>query len=168
METGINMLIEDKKIVVINYTLTTDDGEVLDQSDDGSFAYLHGADNIVQGLESVLTGKTVGDKFNVKILPEEGYGERNDEMVQVVGKEMFESDAELEVGTQFHAEGPDSQPIMITVAAIEGDDITIDGNHPLAGVNLNFDVAVVDIRDASEEEITHGHVHGPDGHHHHD
>jgi len=160
------MQIEDKKIVAINYTLTTDDGEVLDKSDDGSFAYLHGADNIVIGLENALTGKAVGDKFNVKVSPEEGYGDRNDEMVQVVGREMFETDAELEVGTQFHAEGPDGHPIMITVAAIEGDDITIDGNHPLAGVNLNFDIAVVDIKDASEEEIAHGHVHGPDGHHH--
>ena len=160
------MLIEDKKIVAINYTLTTDDGEVLDQSNDGSFAYLHGADNIIQGLETALTGKTVGDTLNVKVQPAEGYGERNDEMVQVVGKEMFESDAELEVGTQFHAEGPDGTPIMITIAAIEGDDITIDGNHPLAGVNLNFDVSIVDIRDASEEEIAHGHVHAPDGHHH--
>ena len=160
------MQIEDKKIVAINYTLTTDDGEVLDKSDDGSFAYLHGADNIVIGLENALTGKAVGDKFNVKVSPEEGYGDRNDEMVQVVGREMFETDAELEVGTQFHAEGPDGHPIMITVAAIEGDDITIDGNHPLAGVNLNFDIAVVDIKDASAEEIEHGHVHGPDGHHH--
>ncbi len=160
------MLIEDKKIVVVNYTLTTDDGEVLDQSNDGSFAYLHGADNIVAGLENALTGKAVGDTLNVKVLPDEGYGDRNDEMVQVVGKEMFESDDELEVGSQFHAEGPDGQPIMITVAAIEGDDITIDGNHPLAGLNLNFDVSIIDIRDASEEEISHGHVHGADGHHH--
>jgi len=160
------MQIEDKKIVAINYTLTTDDGEVLDKSDDGSFAYLHGADNIVIGLENALTGKAVGDKFNVKVSPEEGYGDRNDEMVQVVGREMFETEAELEVGTQFHAEGPDGHPIMITVAAIEGDDITIDGNHPLAGVNLNFDISVVDIKDASAEEIEHGHVHGPDGHHH--
>ncbi len=162
------MLIEDKKIVVMNYTLTTDDGEVLDQSDDGTFAYLHGADNIIQGLETALIGKTVGDKLNVKVLPQEGYGERNDEMIQVVGKEMFEAEAELEVGTQFHAEGPDGQPIMITVAAIEGDDITIDGNHPLAGVNLNFDVAIVDIRDASEEEIEHGHAHGAHDEHHHE
>ncbi len=160
------MQIEDKKIVVMNYTLTTDDGEVLDQSSDGSFAYLHGADNIIAGLENALTGKVVGDTLNVKVLPDEGYGERNDEMLQVVGKEMFESDDELEVGSQFHAEGPDGQPIMITVAAIEGDNITIDGNHPLAGVNLNFDVSIIDIRDASEEEISHGHVHGPDGHTH--
>jgi len=160
------MQIENNKIVVMNYTLTTDDGEVLDQSDDGSFAYLHGADNIIRGLEDALAGKTVGDKMNVKVLPAEGYGERNDEMVQVVGKEMFEADAEIEVGMQFHAEGPEGHPIMITVAAIEGDDVTIDGNHPLAGVNLNFDVSIIEIRDASEEEIAHGHVHGPDGHHH--
>ncbi len=160
------MQIEDKKIVVINYTLSSDEGEMLDQSDDGSFAYLHGADNIVAGLESALTGKTVGDSLNIKVLPADGYGERNDEMVQVVGKEMFETDAELEVGTQFHAEGPEGDQIMITVAEIDGDDITIDGNHPLAGVNLNFDVSIIEVRDASEEEISHGHVHGPDGHHH--
>lgn len=160
------MQIEEKKIVVMNYTLTTDEGEVLDQSDDGSFAYLHGADNIITGLETALAGKTVGDSLNVKVLPAEGYGERNDEMVQVVSKEMFETDDELEVGTQFHAEGPDGDQIMITVAAIDGDDITIDGNHPLAGVNLNFDVSIIEVCDASEEEISHGHVHGPDGHHH--
>lgn len=160
------MQVEDKKIVAINYTLTMDDGEVLDQSNDGSFAYLHGAENIVVGLENALAGKSVGDKVTVKVSPDEGYGDRNNEMVQVVGKEMFEADAELEVGTQFHAEGPDGHPIMITVAAIEGDDITIDGNHPLAGVNLNFDVTIIDIKEASAEEIEHGHVHGPDGHHH--
>ncbi len=162
------MQIEEKKIVVMNYTLTTDEGEVLDQSDDGSFAYLHGADNIIAGLEKALMGKVAGDSMNVKVLPADGYGERNDEMVQVVDKEMFESDAELEVGTQFHAEGPDGDQIMITVAAVEGDDITIDGNHPLAGVNLNFDVSIIEVRDASEEEISHGHVHGPDDGHHHE
>ena len=160
------MQIEDKKIVVMNYTLTTDEGEVLDKSTDGRFAYLHGADNIISGLEKALTGKKTGDNLTVKVAAEDGYGMRNDEMVQVVGREMFESDAELEVGTQFHAEGPDGQPIMITIAAIDGDDITIDGNQPLAGVNLNFDVSIIDIRDASEEEIAHGHVHGPDGHQH--
>ena len=160
------MQIEDKKIAVMNYTLTTDDGEVLDQSNDGSFAYLHGANNIIPGLENALLGKKAGDALNVKVSPEEGYGERNDEMVQVVGREMFETEAEIEVGMQFHAEGPDGHPIMITIAAIEGDDVTIDGNHPLAGVNLNFDVSIVEVRDASEEEISHGHVHGPDGHHH--
>jgi len=127
---------------------------------------LHGADNIIAGLENALTGKTVGDSLKVKVLPADGYGERNDEMVQVVGREMFETDAELEVGTQFHAEGPDGDQIMITVVAIEGDDITIDGNHPLAGVNLNFDVSIIDIHDASEEELSHGHVHAADGHHH--
>lgn len=166
IKLGHSMQIEEKKIVVMNYTLTTDDGEVLDQSDDGSFAYLHGAQNIIQGLENALLGKKAGDSLKVKVAPEDGYGERNEEMIQVVGKEMFESDTEMEVGMQFNAEGPEGQPVMITVAAIDGDDITIDGNHPLAGVNLNFDVSVVEVKDASEEEIAHGHVHGPDGHHH--
>jgi len=160
------MQIEDNKIVVMNYTLTSDDGEVLDQSDDGSFAYLHGAQNIIPGLENALVGKKAGDKLNVKVAPEDGYGERNAEMVQVVGKEMFESETEIEVGMQFNAEGPEGHPLMITVTAVEGNDITIDGNHPLAGVGLNFDVSIVEVKDASKEEIEHGHVHGPDGHHH--
>jgi len=160
------MQIEDNKIVVMNYTLTSDDGEVLDQSDDGSFAYLHGAQNIIPGLEDALVGKKAGDKLNVKVAPEDGYGERNAEMIQVVGKEMFESETEIEVGMQFNAEGPEGHPLMITVTAVEGNDITIDGNHPLAGVGLNFDVSIVEVKDASKEEIEHGHVHGPDGHHH--
>lgn len=160
------MQIEDNKIVVMNYTLTKDDGEVLDQSDDGSFAYLHGAQNIIPGLENALDGKKAGDKLQVKVAPADGYGERNAEMVQVVGKEMFESETEIEVGMQFNAEGPEGHPLMITVTAVDDNDITIDGNHPLAGVGLNFDVAIVEVKDASQEEIEHGHVHGPDGHHH--
>ena len=128
------MQIEDKKIVVMNYTLTNDDGEVLDQSDDGSFAYLHGAQNIIPGLEDALVGKKAGDKLNVKVAPEDGYGARNDEMVQVVGKEMFEADTEIEVGMQFNAEGPEGHPMMITVADVNDNYINIDGNHHLAGV----------------------------------
>ena len=160
------MQITEKMVVTLNYTLKDDDGNVIDSAQDGSFAYLHGAANIIPGLENALTGKTEGDSLSVTIEPAEGYGERNDNMTQVVSRDLFEGDNEIAVGMQFHAESPEGHPITVTVAKIEGDDITIDGNHPLAGVRLNFDVSVVGVREASTEEIDHGHVHGPGGHHH--
>lgn len=160
------MKITDQKIVVIDYILTDENGDILDKSDDGSFAYLHGASNIVVGLENALLGKRINDEFSVSIPPAEAYGKHNPGMQQTVSIEMFDDSKELEVGRQFHAQSPDGQPVTVTIAAIEGDNVTIDGNHPLAGMTLNFDVKVIDIRDASEEEIAHGHVHGPDGHHH--
>lgn len=160
------MLIAENSVVTLNYTLKDDDGNIIDSAEDGSFAYLHGAANIIPGLENALSGKQEGDSLSVTIEPAEGYGERNDNLTQVVSRDLFEGDNEIAVGMQFHAESPDGQPITVTIAHIEGNDITIDGNHPLAGVRLNFDVNVVSIREASTEEIEHGHVHGPGGHHH--
>lgn len=160
------MQIEEKKVVTLNYTLKNDEGEVIDASNDGSFAYLHGANNIIPGLENALVGKAADDELSVSIEPAEGYGERNPEMVQVVDRNMFNEGDEINVGMQFHAQSPDGQMIIVTIADIDGDQITIDGNHPLAGVNLNFDVKVVEVRDATEEELDHGHVHGPGDHHH--
>ena len=160
------MSITEKKVVTINYTLKDDDGNVIDSAQDGSFAYLHGADNIIPGLEQALEGKTEGESLSVSVEPANGYGERNDSMSQVVSKEMFEGDEEISVGMQFHAEAPDGQPVVVTVTHLDGDNVTVDGNHPLAGVNLNFEVDIVTIRDASDEEMEHGHVHGPEGHHH--
>lgn len=160
------MSITAKKVVTINYTLKDDEGNVIDSAQDGSFAYLHGADNIIPGLEQALEGKTEGESLSVSVEPSNGYGERNDSMAQVVSKEMFEGDEEINVGMQFHAESPDGQPVVVTVTHLEGDNVTVDGNHPLAGVNLNFDVNVISIREASEEEMEHGHVHGPEGHNH--
>lgn len=160
------MKISDQKIVVIDYILTDENGDILDKSDDGSFAYLHGAGNIVIGLENALVGKSINDGFSVSVPPAEAYGERNPGMQQTVSIEMFDDTKELEVGRQFHAQSPDGEAVTVTIAAIEDDSVTIDGNHPLAGKTLNFNVKVIDIRDASEEEISHGHVHGSDGHHH--
>jgi len=160
------MQIADKKVVTLHYTLRDDKDTVIDSSEDGSFAYLHGANNIIPGLENALTGKSVDEEMKVTIAPEEAYGERNPEMEQVVPKSMFEGDEGIQVGQQFHAASPDGQEIVVTVVSIDGEDVTIDGNHPLAGVTLNFEVKVISIRDASEEELDHGHVHGPDGHHH--
>ena len=159
------MQIENQKVVTLHYKLTDDKGAVIDQSSDGSFAYLHGANNIIPGLEDALTGKTTGDKFDVSIDPEQAYGARNEAMLQEVPREMFESGADIQVGTQFHAQGPNGETLVVTVVAINDDKVTVDGNHPLAGVALNFDVEVVDVRDATAEEIEHGHVHGAGGHH---
>ncbi len=160
------MTIAENKVVTLHYTLTDDEGTVIDQSDDGSFLYLHGASNIIPGLENALTGKASGDELKVTVPPEEGYGERDDARLESVPREMFPADAEIEAGMQFHAEGPGGEMMTVTVAGVEGDTVKIDGNHPLAGVQLNFDVKVIDVRDASAEEVEHGHVHGPDGHQH--
>lgn len=160
------MQISDKMVVIIDYTLKDDNGTVLDSSTEGNFAYLHGADNIIPGLENALTGKSAGDEVDVSVSPDEGYGEHNETMIQAVPRDMFDSEQEIQVGMQFHAESPEGEMIVVTVTDLEGDDVTVDGNHPLAGVNLNFGVKVIDIREASEEEVEHGHVHGPDDHHH--
>lgn len=161
------MSIGKHSVVTINYTLTDDDGTVIDSSQGGEpLVYLHGAMNIIPGLESALEGKGTGESLQVKVNPADGYGERNDEMVQTVPREMFEGVEDIQVGAQYHAASPEGHPIMITVLEVAEESITIDGNHPLAGVNLNFDVEIVEIREATEEEISHGHVHGPEGHQH--
>ena len=160
------MQIADKMVVTIDYPLKDDNGTVLDSSTEGNFAYLHGAHNIIPGLENALTGKSAGDEVEVSVSPAEGYGERNDSMIQSVPRDMFDSEQEIQVGMQFHAQSPEGEMIVVTVTDVADDDITVDGNHPLAGVNLNFGVKVVDVREASQEEIEHGHVHGPGGHQH--
>lgn len=160
------MQIAQDKAVSIHYTLTNTAGETLDSSIGGeALVYLHGHGNIINGLEAALSGKKVGDKFNITIPPKEAYGEINENMVQVIAREMFEGIDHLEVGMQFHADVSHGTGI-VTIVAIDGDQITIDGNHPLAGEALTFDVEILDIRDASAEEIAHGHIHGQGGHHH--
>lgn len=161
------MQISKNSVVTLNYTLKNDQGDTLDESQDGSFLYMHGSGGIIPGLESQLEGKSVGDSFSAHIEAAEGYGERDDTMVQVVPKDMFEEGHPIEEGIQFHAQSPEGDMLTVTVTKVDGDEITVDGNHPLAGIALNFDVKVEDIREASTEEIEHGHAHGPDGHHHH-
>ena len=160
------MQIGNNKVVVINYTLKDDAGNLIDSSQDGSFAYLHGASNIVPGLENALAGKTQGDELSVVLAPEDGYGPRDDAKQAVVPRDMFPSDAEIDVGMQFHAQGPEGRDLLVTVVGVENDGIVIDGNHPLAGITLTFQVTVVGVRDATDEEISHGHVHGTGGHVH--
>ena len=154
------MQIVDNAAVSIHYTLTNDDGEVLDNSrDDEAMLYLHGAGNIISGLENALLGKVAGDKFNVRIIPEEAYGDFMEDMIQVIPREMFEGIDTIEVGMQFHAD-VSSGTGVVTVIDIDDEGITIDGNHPLAGIALNFDVEVIDVRAATAEEAAHGHIHG--------
>jgi FKBP-type peptidyl-prolyl cis-trans isomerase SlyD len=159
------MQVADNMAVSIHYTLTNDDGEVLDSSiGDEKLVYLHGGGNIISGLEKALHGKVAGDKFNVRIAPEDAYGELMEEMIQVISRDMFEGIDNIEVGMQFHAD-VSSGTGVVTVVNIEDDDITIDGNHPLAGLALTFDVEVIDVRPATEEEAAHGHIHGAGCHH---
>lgn len=161
------MQVAEKKVVSMQYKLTNDADEVLDQSQaDEPLIYLHGANNIIPGLEKALLGKTTGDTVNVRIVPEEAYGVRDESKIQSMPSSAFQGVDKIEPGMQFHAEG-EGGPVMITVVSIEGDEVTVDGNHPLAGEALTFDVDITDVRDATEEELEHGHGHGPDGHGHH-
>ncbi|RMD51490.1 MAG: peptidylprolyl isomerase [Ignavibacteria bacterium] len=160
------MQVANDKVVSIHYTLTNKDGNVLDTSDGREpLAYIQGKQNIIPGLENALAGKDVGDKINVTIPPEEAYGQRQLELIQEIPRAAFGDIEQLEPGMQFQMQSPNG-PVIITVTNVEGDKVVVDGNHPLAGESLTFDVEVMDVRDATEEELAHGHVHGPEGHQH--
>ncbi|HET8883438.1 MAG TPA: peptidylprolyl isomerase [Solimonas sp.] len=160
------MEIADQRVVSIHYTLTNSKGEILDSSQGNDpLAYLHGGGNIIPGLEKALAGKKTGDKLNVHVAPAEGYGERNDALIQQVPRRAFQGVKDIEPGMSFQAQGPQG-PMHVRVTRVAGDMVTVDGNHPLAGEDLNFDVEVTDVRAATAEEMAHGHVHGAGGHHH--
>lgn len=153
------MQITDKTAVSIHYTLTNPSGEELDSSrGEEPLLYLHGAGNIIGGLEAALAGKSVGDTFTVTIPPADAYGEMAPDMVQIVSKKMFDG-MDIEIGMQFHADVSHGSGV-ITITEINGDDVTVDGNHPLAGETLIFDVEVIDVRPATPDEWAHGHIHG--------
>ncbi|HYP99872.1 MAG TPA: peptidylprolyl isomerase [Polyangiaceae bacterium] len=163
-----NLIIADGLVVVLNYTLRSDEGEVIDSSTrDDPMAYLHGADNIVPGLEQALTGKTVGFTGKVRVEPEDGYGEREDLPPQAVPRSAFPPNMKLAAGMQFMTEGPNGEHAPIWIERIEGDQVFVDPQHPLAGKALNFEVEVLAVRTATANEMSHGHPHGPDGHSHH-
>ena len=159
------MTIAKDKVAIIDYTLTDDEGNTLDQSENGEFAYIHGANNIIPGLEKALEGKTGGDEAKVTVAPAEGYGELDPNAIQKIPRNMFPEDMEIQSGMQFQAQSPEGAMMVLTVADIEGDTVIADANHALAGKTLHFDVKVISVRDASAEEMEHGHVHGPGGHH---
>jgi len=160
------MQIAKNTVATINYTLTDPKGQVIDSSNGREpLAYLHGASNIIPGLESALEGKATGDSLNVTIPPENGYGKHNPELVQPVPRENFKGINEIKPGMQFQAQTPQGARI-VTVVKVDPDSVTVDANHPLAGMDLKFDVTVENVREATPEEITHGHAHGAGGHHH--
>jgi FKBP-type peptidyl-prolyl cis-trans isomerase SlyD len=161
------MQVAKDKVVSIDYTLTNTQGKVLDSSQGRApLAYLHGYSNIIPGLERELQGKAVGDSLKVSVRPEDGYGNPDPQMVQTVPKSAFKGVDNIQAGMQFQAQGPGGQTRVVTVTKVDADNVTVDANHPLAGQTLNFDVTVKEIRDASDEEKSHGHVHGPGGHEH--
>ena len=160
------MPISKDSVVTIHYTLKDDDGTVIDSSRDGDpLTYLHGHGNLVPGLESQLEGRDAGDTLTATVNPEQGYGGYDKALVQQIPRRALQGIGNLRVGMQLRSNTPQG-PRDFRVTRMVGDMVTVDGNHPLAGQNLNFDVDVVEIRAATEEELAHGHVHGPGAHHH--
>lgn len=146
------------RVATIHYTLTDDDGQVIDKSrPEAPLSYLQGAGNIVPGLEKVLDGKQAGDSVNAEVAPEQGYGPRHDGLVQQVPRAAFPADASVEQGSRFEAR-TERGPLVVTVTDIGEEHVTVDGNHPLAGKTLHFAVEVADVREATEDERQQGHV----------
>ena len=160
------MHVEKNRVVTLNYTLRDEQGAILDASNGRRpLSYLHGKGNIIPGLEQALVGKAAGDKLDVTVAPEQGYGPRDERLVQIVPRTKFGDVQGLAPGMQVRATGQRG-PRMVTVVRVDRDFVTIDGNHPLAGRTLHFSVEVAEVRKATHEEVAHGHAHGPDGHHH--
>jgi len=161
-------MVQDGAVVSIYYTLTNDAGEVLDTNRKGgaAMAYLHGSGNIVPGLEKALLGATKGQTIQAAVAPEDAYGPVNDELLEQVPRSSFPPDAPVEAGRIFQGQQPDGTPLQVKIAKVEGDEVTVDRNHPLAGQTLNFNVTIDKIRAATDEEKTHGHAHGAGGHQH--
>src|SRR5690606_15568016 len=126
-------------------------------------AYLHGAGNIIPGLEKALLGKQTGDKLQVTVAPAEGYGEHDPQLIQQVPRRAFQGIKDVKPGMSFEAQGAGGAPMRVVVTHVAGDMVTVDGNHPLAGETLNFDVEITEVRAATAEEMSHGHVHGAGG-----
>lgn len=160
------MQVQADKVITIDYTLRNDAGDILDQSaPDAPLSYLHGHNNLIAGLEAALNGKSQGEQVAASIPPAEAYGEYDESLIQEVPRGMFQGVEQIEPGMQFQAQTGQGVQI-VTVKDANDEIVTIDGNHALAGETLHFDVTVKNIRDASQEELDHGHVHGPGGHHH--
>lgn len=154
------MKIADNCVVFMNYTLTDDDGQTIDTNVGGdAMPYLHGCNNIVPGLEKALTGLGAGESATVAVQPEEGYGPVVPEAIQTIPKDAFGDIEDIQPGMQFQAQGPEGQVQVITIKDVTEEGILVDGNHPLAGKVLNFDVEIVEVRDATAEELEHGHPH---------
>jgi FKBP-type peptidyl-prolyl cis-trans isomerase SlyD len=160
------MNIEKNKVVSINYTLKDDDGSIIDSTNGNPLLYIQGYENIIPGLERELEGKTKGYAFNISIPPIDGYGEINSNLIQFLPKTRFPDANQLQIGMQFQADSPEGTMIL-TILEITEKEVRVDGNHPLAGKELHFEVEVLELRNATEEEIQHRHVHGTGGIQHH-
>jgi FKBP-type peptidyl-prolyl cis-trans isomerase SlyD len=160
------MSITQNQVVSIHYTLKDEAGEIIDRSPPGEpLAYLHGHGHLVPGLERELAGRQIGDRLEVTVAPADGYGEYDQQLVQHVPRRALKGIGNLKVGMRLSASGSHGTR-AVTVTGIAGDLVTLDGNHPLAGKKLHFVVEVAGVRAATEAELSHGHVHGPGGHHH--
>ncbi len=158
------MSITKDSAVFFHYTLTDNEGNTLDKTPEGQpLAYLHGHANIIPGLESQLEGKAAGDKFVAVVEAADAYGEYQEQAVQEVPREHFQGVDNIEAGMQFQTQAESGQPMLVTVKKVTDEVVTVDANHPLAGKQLNFDVEIAEVRPATEEEISHGHVHGEGG-----
>lgn len=153
--------VQENSVVSIHYQLSDGDGRVIENSRDGDqpMSYLHGQGNIIPGLEQALTGREVGESLKVSVPPAEAYGEVREDLVQNVPREAFGEVEPIEPGMAFQARSPDGRETRVVVKEIADDQVIVDANHQLAGVTLNFDVEVVEVRDATEEELAHGHAH---------
>lgn len=161
-------MIKNGTVVSLAYVLTNDEGTELDRGTKNEpFVYLHGQKQIIPGLENALDGLKTGDKKTVKVAPKDGYGEHNAALKITLKKEMFPKDFPMEKGIQFEADLGEGRSGTFTIIEAKDSDVFVDGNHPLAGQNLTFNVEVLEVRTATDEELQHGHAHGPDGHHHH-
>jgi len=161
------MALQEKKVIIFNYTLKDENGEMLDSTEKGGpFSFVTGNKQVLPGLEVALSSMIIGSKKNIKLAAADAYGEYDEGAVQKVKRDLFPEEGELEIGTSYFAHSPEGQHLQFIVTEIEKDVITVDFNHPLAGKNLEFDIELLDVRDATPEEISHGHVHGPGGHHH--
>ncbi len=153
------MNIAEQRVVSIHYEVKDEDGVVVDSSEGREpLVYLHGHKNIIPGLEKALEGLNVGESFDVTVSPEEAYGDYQDGLVQTVPKDAFQGVEKVEEGMVFTAQ-TQGGPLQVTVTQVEEETVTVDGNHPLAGKALSFKGEVADVRDASAEELEHGHVH---------
>lgn len=154
------MQIAKHKVVSIDYALTNDEGDLIDTSKGSDpLTYLHGVGGIIPGLEQALEGRISGEQFNVSIEPDNAYGHRQDELQQVVSREQFSDVDDLQVGMRFRASTDSGDPLVMTVVEVGESTVTVDGNHQLAGETLHFEVAIRDVREATPEEISHGHAH---------
>lgn len=158
-------MIKENTVVSMNYTLKDEEGTILDSSEGQPLDFLQGHHNIIRGLEKAVTGLAVGDKKQVVITPEEGYGQYNPELQFSLPMEQFQGGTP-EPGMMIQLSSRNGQNFLARVIAVQNNLVTMDANHPLAGQNLYFDIEITGIREATPEEIAHGHPHGPNGHHH--